>query len=175
MNTAQLQEDIAIARNAILDAVASIKQDDFNTIPFEGSWTAGQVTDHINKATKDLQQLSSMPVTTTERQPDAHVPKLKDIFLDMNAKYRSPDFILPSDGPHDKEALLKNITHTWDAVAKAATGMDLSPTATGFELPGVGQLTLWENIYLGIYHTQRHAAQLRKINKALAEKQTGIQ
>jgi len=33
--------------NNMVSVLNEIKQEDINTIPFEGSWTAGQVVDHV--------------------------------------------------------------------------------------------------------------------------------
>lgn len=167
MNTAQLLQDIGSTKEAILNAINAISTNDFNTIPFAGSWTAGQVADHINKATRHLQDLPGMSTAPTQAAPDGKVPMLKEIFLDMETKFKSPEFVLPSDGPHDKEALAQSIAATWDAASGYAQELDLSPTITSFELPGVGHLTRWEHLYFGLYHTQRHAQQLQRIHKAI--------
>ncbi len=167
MNTTQLLQDISSTKEAILNVINAIGAKDFNTVPFEGSWTAGQVADHINKATSGLQDLPQMTTAPTDTNPEAKVPMLKEIFLDMETKFKSPDFVLPSDGPHDKDALAQNIAATWDAASRYAQELDLSPTVTSFELPGVGHLTRWEHLYFGLYHTQRHAQQLQRIHKAI--------
>ena len=92
----------------LLDTIDSFSQEQFNTIPFEGSWTAAQVAEHLWKSESGIPQVvegTSRP--TTERQGDEKMEVIKSVFLDFTSKYASPEFILPSNERKEKGDLLK--------------------------------------------------------------------
>jgi hypothetical protein len=107
MDKAALINRIDNNTSELLESVAAFSAQEFNTVPFEDSWTPGQVAEHIFKAEADFDQLfkgSSRP--TTERSPDEKVAEIKKIFLDFTTKFKSPEYILPSDDAKDQEQLL---------------------------------------------------------------------
>ncbi len=167
MDKAQILQDIETTKEAQLNTIASFKQEDFNTVPFANSWTAGKVTDHITKAVSGIKDIAHWPVTPTDRDPAKNIQGLKDLFLDMDIKMQSPDFVLPSEGPHDRDAFIQQLEGVWNGAADAVKTIDLSPEFREFELPGFGHLTLLENIYFAMYHSQRHIQQLQNIHKAI--------
>jgi hypothetical protein len=139
----------------------------FNQIPFEGSWTPGQVVEHIKLANGGFVHVLNGEVATTERPIDEKVATLKDIFLNFNTKLKSPDFIKPPIHDYDKEQLLVEISAIKKKIAKEIPALDLSKTCMSFELPGMGHLTRLEAIYFVIFHTQRHVHQLKNIYQYL--------
>jgi hypothetical protein len=44
---------------------------------------------------------------------------------------------------------------------------DLTLTCLDFELPGMGNLTIYEMLHFGVFHTQSHLSQLKNIRTAL--------
>ncbi|MFD2146915.1 DinB family protein [Mucilaginibacter antarcticus] len=159
---AELEE----AKSGILKAVAAISRDKFNTVPFKDSWTAGQVSDHL------LQSLGVDVLygttETTDRAPDQNVAPLASAFLDFTIKMKSPDFILPGDGPHDQQAFLTDFDNTFNKLITAAKTLDLSQTCLDFKMPVMGALTRLEFLWFYVFHTKRHTNQLQNIAKALA-------
>jgi hypothetical protein len=139
----------------------------FNQIPFEGSWTPGQVVQHIKLSAGNFAHVLNGEVATTERPIDEKVAILKDIFLNYESKMKSPDFIKPPFDNYDKEQLLGEISAIKRDIAKEIPTLDLSKTCLAFELPRMGHLTRLEAIYFVIYHTQRHVNQLKNISKNL--------
>ena len=77
----------------------------------------------------------------------------------------SPDFIYPKLKIYDKEPLLMSLEKIKEDIVKAATDLDLEPTCLGFELPVYGRLTRLEAVCFVVYHTKRHAHQLKKIKQ----------
>ena len=58
------QELIAIYKstmNKLGTALSSVKDEQFNEIPFEGSWTAAQVADHILKSQAGFDKILGWP------------------------------------------------------------------------------------------------------------------
>jgi hypothetical protein len=136
---------------------------DFNKVPFEGSWTAGQVVDHILKSVEGVANVISAEAISTERAPDEFVKSIADTFLDFNVKFESPDFVLPGDPPHDRTVLLDKTREIFNELCNLVETKDLSLTYTEFKLPGSPEMTRLEWAYFALFHTQRHLRQLRNI------------
>ncbi|MRG48145.1 DinB family protein [Chitinophaga sp. SYP-B3965] len=162
----ELNTEIKETAATLLQTLASFNKEQLNKVPFEGSWTAGQVGEHLIKAVSA--EILYGNTTETERLPDVMVKPLRDQFLDFTIKMKSPDFILPSNGPHDKERLTNKLSKIWEDIAEAAETLDLTKTCLDFELPGAGHLTRLEWLNFMIAHTKRHTHQLNNISKALA-------
>lgn len=164
----KLLQELDKAGREVLAALAAFNNTDFNKVLFAGSWTGGQVAEHLLKSIEGIPVLLTGNTTaTTDRAPDQEVKGIEDIFLDFDTKMQSPEFILPGDGPHDVKAMLQSYRSTIDSIAEKARTLDLSLSCTDFEFPQVGHLTRWEWISFGICHTLRHARQLRNIHQHL--------
>ena len=164
-----LFEEVNNTIETFLKTVESFPPDKFNVIPFEGSWTAAQVTDHILKGVVDLPQLLQAKVINTDRQPDEKVAMIEKIFLDFSSKMKSPDFILPRTEPLDINELSQAWQKTKKEILDAVSSLDLSMIATAFELPGMGPFTRFEWIWFAICHIKRHTHQLKNIHRLIVE------
>jgi hypothetical protein len=162
-----LQSTIAGTKNQFLEALHLFHQDNINTIPFEGSWSAGQVAEHILRSASGILETLNGASIPAERNPEEHVKMLGEVFLNMDIKMKSPDFILPSDSQKDLSFLQISLARTFDGIIEAAVKNNLSETCTTFEMPTIGTLTRVELIWFVSFHTQRHAHQLNNIAKHL--------
>lgn len=160
----ELYQEFEAATNAYLDIVAVLSQDEINTVPIPGSWTAAQVTEHLCKSDNAMIQALNGPVQPTTRPADAGVNNLRAIFLDFSTKLPSPEFIIPDAGTHDKDDLLSFFRAGREQIGKAINTLDLTATC---HLPIFGEPTRLELIAFVIFHTQRHTNQVRKINEKL--------
>jgi hypothetical protein len=148
------------------EVLASFTQEQFNEIPFEGSWTAGKVGRHIFKALKGMPETLQGPVTKTERAPDELVAPIDKIFLDFSIKLNAPSFIIPEDREYNRQEMLEAFDHLIPQTIDTAKPLDLT-ASTAFELPKFGHLTRHELLHFAGVHTQRHTRQLRKIREHL--------
>ncbi len=146
---------------------SKIANDQIDTIPFEGSWTAGQVAEHIVKAVSGMPELLNAAVEPANRPYDEQVAGLKKVFLDFNLKMKSPEFILPTESVHDQADLLKTFSRLEKELEDAAKNLDLTLLCMATELPGNGYLTRFEWLSFALIHTQRHIHQLQKIANRL--------
>jgi len=152
--------------NVLADMIKTLSlfsEDEINTIPFEGSWTPGQVAQHIIMSDSGFANLLNGPVKDTDRQPDEHVEQLKAIFLNFDIKMKSPDFILPPAIDYKKEELLANLGEIKNQLSQFDQTNDMTKTCLGMELPTMGYLTRWEAATFIIVHTKRHVHQLGNI------------
>lgn len=163
----EIATELAQTREAFLQALSLFDQDNFNTIPFEGSWTAGQVAEHVFKSVDGTPALLRADAEQTERDPALNVPHLRAMFLDYETKMKSPPFILPSDAPKNLASLTQALDGKLSAIIDAAKAIDLTLTIVNFEFPGSGPLTRLEMVNFMSVHTQRHTHQLKEIRKHL--------
>ncbi|TCD12053.1 DinB family protein [Pedobacter frigidisoli] len=151
------------ALGGLKNLLSKIEESDINKIPFEGSWTAGQLAEHMALSNAGFVEMINGPVKETNKPADLMVVKLKEIFLNFNTKMDSPAFIFPADKVYDKNELLDRFESIQKDLVKSVNELDLTKTCTSFELPNMGFLTRLEAVYFVIYHTQRHTHQLKNI------------
>jgi len=162
--SAELYQEFEAATNAYIGIVAALSQEEINTVPFTGSWTAAQVTEHLCKSDNAMIQTLNGPVQPTTREPDKMVDKLRTIFLDFSTKLPSPEFIIPAEGTHDKDDLLSFFKAGREQIGKAIKTLDLTATC---HQPIFGEPTRLELIAFIIFHTQRHTNQVKHISEKL--------
>jgi uncharacterized damage-inducible protein DinB len=142
-------------------------QEEFNKIPFEGSWTAGQVAEHLYKSESHIVRALNGNAENTDRDAFQHTQMILKIFLDYTTKRQSPEFILPSNEPKDKEDFIKKFEETRKNLQNLIDTKDLTRTYTGFSFPGVGHLTGWECLCFVYSHSKRHIRQMKNIAERL--------
>ncbi|RYE23430.1 MAG: DinB family protein [Sphingobacteriales bacterium] len=151
----------------LADTVASFTQEKINTVPFEGSWTPGQVARHLIKSYGVAQTLKGH-VTESNRQPDQNFEQIAAIFLNFESKLQSPEFIVPEDKKFNQQQLIDSIQHTKTEMQDITDNLDLTMLCQDFELPGGGvKFTRLEWMYMMLCHTKRHINQLHKIQKRM--------
>ncbi|PZF74129.1 DinB family protein [Taibaiella soli] len=165
MSTQELATAVKNTGSRFIDSLSAFSEADMNKTPYEGSWTGGQVAEHIVKA--NGVELLFVPGTPSDRDPAQHVQAIRDIFLNFDAKYKAPERLTPQDGFHAKEPLLNTLHHQWSKLENAVQTQDLSEMCGSFEFPGIGKLTKLEVVNLIESHTQRHLRQLNKIHEAI--------
>ncbi|RYY57373.1 MAG: DinB family protein [Chitinophagaceae bacterium] len=163
----QLVKDLRETGDGFTAALDSFSPDDFNKVPFAGSWTPGQVGEHIYKSISGMPQLLNGHVEATLRDPAENIPVLEKIFLDFSTKLQSPDFILPSDKKHDKGEMVSSLGNVFARLLAIAEKEDLSLTCIDFKFPNMGHFTRQELLHFAYVHSKRHIHQLQKIKGAV--------
>jgi hypothetical protein len=146
----------------LTNLLSRLNDEQWNAIPFKGSWTPAQLAEHLLKSYQVL-KLFNGTYKKANRQPNEKIEAIKNVFLDMNRKMKSPKELLPSETGIDQKKLLQqleNITHQLVEFSKAK---DLTITCLDEEMPGFGHLTILEWLNFINFHTQRHLIQLKKI------------
>lgn len=150
-----------------LQLLTSFTEEEMNKVPFEGSWTAAQVCEHLHKAETDMDKLLLAPSKPVERQPDERREELADIFLNFETKFQAPDFIIPEDKHYtmrELEVPMREIKDKMVAAAKAANLDELAPLPQGHPFEGATKL---EMVYFTTYHATRHNRQIKNIKAKL--------
>lgn len=160
-------EELATTKDTLLQAIDSFTPEQFNMVPFEGSWTAGQTAEHILRFASGGINVLNEDGQVTERNPEAQIAPLRDLFLNFNIKMTAPEFVRPSEGAHDKDALRRALEQVFTKMVFLAEKSDLNLTYNGFEMPQFGMLTRLEWLSFILFHAQRHIHQLQNIQQHL--------
>ena len=159
----ELINELEHTASELLQVTGRFEQSVFNTAPFEGSWTPGQVAEHIYLSVAGVLKAVRGNVAPAERDPRQMVAMLREAFLNFNIKMQSPDFILPSNDPKDKSSMMQSLKDVFAGLAEVARTQDLLVTCLDFDMPTVGHMTRVEWLSLAVVHTQRHIWQLKKM------------
>lgn len=151
----------------LVQLLSSFNQAQINTVPFEGSWTAAQVGEHIHKSNEGMIKMLYGPVKPTVRDPAQHVTPIKNMLLDVNQKFHSDASIIPANMSYDKEDLITVLLQTGAQISEALNMGNLTETCTLFSFRVFGELTKQEVTWFMIYHMQRHIHQISNIAQAV--------
>jgi hypothetical protein len=160
MSPEHIFTEIDAVLSVMIKTLSLFSEDEINVVPFEGSWTPGQVAQHIIMSDSGFANLINGPVKDTDRQPDQNAAILESVFLNFDIKMKSPDFILPPAIDYKKEELLLNLDKIRIQLNQFDQTSDMTKTCTGMELPQMGYLTRLEAATFIIVHTKRHIHQL---------------
>ena len=158
-----VRSDFDKSTTDLLETINRFYQHEFNAIPFEGSWTAGKVSEHLLKSESGISSLFDGNSKTSNRPVDEKMEMIRSIFLDFDKKLQSPEFILPTDKPKDKVETMLAFEKSRKKIKERMDSKDLSLLFTDFPFPGAGEFTGWEWIYFVTCHTIRHTRQMKRI------------
>lgn len=156
-------ENLRSCSSRFLRLLRTFLPEEINRIPYPGSWTAGQVAEHIHKSDKGLIFLLNGTTREADRDPAEKRESLEKMFMDFGTKMQSPERIIPEQKDYDKTALIKRFEDDRINLRDAIVDCDLTALCTSYPFPGFGELTKLELVSFVIYHTKRHVHQLEKI------------
>ena len=156
----QLAYDLTAVFGDLTQIISVLNDEQLNTIPFEGSWTVGQVTEHIIKSSSGIPDGNT---TAPNREIDSYVPELKKIFENMEEKAQADPSLWPGDAPHDSNVLLQALEENKQALLQIALQKEPDDLCMDMEFPTLAYLTRYEWLSFIIVHTRRHTNQIRNI------------
>ena len=163
MNNQEITKELHKCRKELLETIMTFDNASFNKVPFEGSWTAGQVTEHLLKSSAGVSGILIGPTEMAQRAADEKEPALRAIFLDFSKKAKAGAAILPGDGPHDRDQLYAAFMTVFDQLEPLGKTQDLAEICTAFSFPTLGDLSRFEWFAFVTYHAHRHTHQMRDI------------
>lgn len=158
-----LQKNIIETFRNLNETVSLFSQEEINIVPFKGSWTAGQVVQHIIIACSGYPKLFAGNKEKTTRKPDDNIKDLKAVFLNFDEKMDSPDFLKPKITDYNKNSLSLSLLKIESELLDSSEKFDLALLCLDFQLPDSGKFTIYEWISFALIHTQRHTKQLHDI------------
>lgn len=169
MKTNDLVIEIEETFDELIQLISHLDEDEINIVPFEGSWTAGQLARHLIISGSGFVELLNGPDKETERMPDEMVENFRTIFLDFSTKMIAQDIVVPEKKDYEKDYLLTSLENIKEGMKQVIVKYDLTKTMA-LELPILGTLTRLEAVHFVSVHTQRHVHQLKNICQVLDEK-----
>jgi uncharacterized damage-inducible protein DinB len=151
----------------LIATLNSFSKDQFNKVPFEGSWTAGQVAEHLYKGERNAIAMINGNTEPSGRDPFEKVNILRSVFLDYETKRKSPEFILPTDEEKDPGFFAEGFSSSREELRAILETKELSNLCTTNPFPRIGNLTRWEWVAFAVFHSKRHTDQLKKIAEKL--------
>lgn len=165
----ELQANIVGTFKNLNEILSQFSETEFNTVPSQGGWTAGQTVQHIILACSGFPKLFKGRTEKTSRKPDKNIKELESIFLDFNTKMDSPEFLKPEITDYNKNTLTLKLLNIESDLLFAAETYDVTLTCLDFELPGFEKFTILEWINFALIHTQRHTKQLNDIYRYISK------
>jgi uncharacterized damage-inducible protein DinB len=163
----QLISEFEETTKDLLATFPLFSQEEFNKVPFEGSWTPGQVAEHLFKSESNIPRVLKGESKETERDPFENTFIIRKIFLDFSTKLQSPEFILPTDDEKDRDAFIKRFEETRSELKTLIESLNLNKTFTNFSFPQIDYLTGWELLCFVVCHSRRHIRQMKIIAEKL--------
>lgn len=162
LNTKDLFKSFNETTSEFIKTISSFSKEEINTIPFENSWTAAQVAEHVLLSNNSMIKSLSEKGTAGLRNIEEGVLNLKRIFLNFDEKLQSPKFILPTKEKYDKEILIPALQSSMEQLMQLSGETDLSEIINHTIFGDISKL---EIVHFIVYHTQRHTQQLKNILK----------
>ena len=162
----RLQAQLHQTTFEFLRLVKSFDKQEINMVPFEKSWSAAQVADHVTKSNISIAKALLLEGTPINREPGERVKELKEVFLDFSTRFKSPSFILPTQDIYEKEIVVSKLESSIEKIKELAGKTDLTEMINH---PAFGDITKLEILHFVLYHTKRHAHQLENIFRALTK------
>lgn len=164
----ELVKEIENVHNRFNNALSLFSKEELNQIPFKGSWTAGQIAEHIIKSNeKILSQLLNGKAKSTNRAYDKEVKAIQDIFR-SKVKMKSATALEPTQTVHYLESLFSTLKNQKEHQIETIKEKDLTALIPELDFPpSPDGLTRYEWLHLMIEHANRHRKQIENIYKKL--------
>lgn len=164
INQKELLSKVENTHTNFKNALSQFTEAQLNKVPFEGSWTAGQVAEHIILSnTGILTQLLTGNTKPTNRANDDQVKNIQEIFRGKD-KMKAIERLAPTKTDHNLDSLFDTLNTLKDQQIKTIKEKDLNALITDLEFPPSPEgLTRNEWLHLMIEHTDRHGKQIDNI------------
>ena len=160
----ELIQEIDSTFKQLIDMISLLDYNQINQVPYEDSWTAGQLCSHVIKSTGGVAQVMKIDGKPSENRSSEKVIELRNIFLDFSIQMKSPQEIIPDDGPFEKQTLLTELSDCLKKLKENSNATSLGEVIEGLPF---GPVSKYELLHFVLYHSQRHLRQLKRIYEAV--------
>ena len=158
-----IQKDIVETFQKLNEIFSKFSENELNLVPYQGSWTPGQVVQHIILACSGFPELFAGKTEKTTRKPDEKIKDIESLFLNFSIKMDAPVFLIPEKKEYSKSTLNTKLQKIESELLDCAEKYDLTLICLDFQVPGFDTFTMYEWIDFALVHTQRHTHQLKNI------------
>ncbi|MCP9290614.1 MULTISPECIES: DinB family protein [Gracilimonas] len=163
-----LKEQLLNNTDVFIDKINEFTDAQFNLKPDSDSWSAADVLEHVYRSEFGVPRLfTGETKKLNDRKPDAHVSRMKQRFLESDAKMEASGVILPTEGKKSRESLIEKFRSNRIKIAGLIEDLPADELCLKFEHPVFGLLTRMEWVHFSIIHSQRHQKQLDRIQSQL--------
>jgi len=159
-------EDLHKIREAILNSVQNLTDDQLNKVIAEGSWSIAQVLNHLYIMEDNV--VHQIQRALKREAFEEAKPFPLNAIADRTKKISAPDFLMPSDNFQTSEELKVKLATSRAALEKLVQETDeeeLNRKTLAHRRFGVLTLSQW--IALVGYHEKRHLGQIEEIKETL--------
>lgn len=164
MNKEEVIEEIKSTFSSLKAILSKFSEDELNIVPFEGSWTASQVVEHIIKS---IGGIPDEKTQLADRPFDEKIGTIRKMFLNMDVKFKTDPFLEPAEMHTQLSSMRDTLSELEKQHIDTTRKVDLKALCLDMELPKFGYLTRYEWVRFMMVHTQRHTKQIENIYKIL--------
>ncbi len=139
----------------------------FNQKPEEGSWSVGQVVEHIFRSELASTRILNGKTKTPDEHSDEKAEYIRRQFTDRKKKFTAFGPIVPSEDPKDPQELAEKIRQNRKKQIQLLETADLNEICLNFEHPLFGLMSRKEWMVFNSTHANRHKAQISDIRSQL--------
>jgi len=178
---AELADDLARHRAAVLAAVASVPADDLERRPAPDTWSVAQLVDHLRVVEAGTARMLARRIERARASgvgADAREGSVRGVMdrFDVVAsatKYVAPETVWPRDDVTAEEALEALAASRETLLATLRDADDLDLTQVKATHPAFGELDGYQWIVWLGQHESRHARQIEAVRDQLAGQSAG--
>lgn len=164
MGAENIRKEIQTVFDTVIETLDTVAGRSVDEVPFEGSWTIGQVAEHIIISSRGLPDAKTHPA---DRRHDERVPALRGIFSDRRQKSKASPQVYPKETTHNIPGLIAQLTRNKEKLLQISNGKDLTVLCLDMEFPFMGYLTRYEWLTFICVHTKWHVHQIADIQRHL--------
>jgi len=165
MGAEYISNEIQTVFDAVIAALHTVAENTVDEVPAEGSWTIGQVAEHIIICSRGIPDSKNQQA---ERAYDEKVAELRSMFSDRSQKSKAAPQVCPKETLHHLSELIAQLTHNKAQLLQIADKKNLTTLCLDMEFPFIGYLTRYEWLTFICVHTQWHLYQITDIQRHLA-------
>lgn len=159
-----LKEAVASKFDSLVGFLENIDSKLLNSAPYNTGWTIGQIAEHIIICSAGIPDQNT---AEPDRDYKEKIKPIDELFLNMELKFKTSDFLEPKMPPHSLDVLILNLSKNKETLLRTIEDKDLKVVCEDMELPTFGYLTRYEWISFVLSHTQRHIWQIENIYNLL--------
>jgi hypothetical protein len=154
-------EELEESTRMLIKELSAFSDEQFFYRPAEGSWSAGEIAEHI--LLLETRANEGMHTARTGNRPfDLKIIPIRNGLKEDEKKYVAPTKVIPKGEMKNKQDLLDALVQQREVLKNMIRKMDLS-LITEFRHPVIGSMSRLEWVYFHIYHTERHVRQLKSL------------
>lgn len=141
-------------------ALSAFSHEAFNTAPHHGSWTPGQIAEHLLIFERRALSILSSPAAPLDRDSEEKTAAIRLRLENRGQVIEAPSFLLPSDAAKDRDDIVAELKTARDGLVAFIETHDIRVLYPEMPHRLFGVLSGYEWMHLIMLHAKRHIMQL---------------